>query len=147
METLQAPPFVPVREITVYWRPGCGFCARLLANLADTDLRVHKVNLWDDPSSAAFVRSVANGNETVPTVTVGDVSLVNPSVKAILDASQGRGRGFGRQHHSAGCDASSTRSLAASRPARRRSDRNRFLFTQSLPALLIEQEPILQARC
>ena len=95
METLQAPPFVPVREITVYWRPGCGFCARLLANLTGTDLRVHKVNIWDDPNAAAFVRSVANGNEIVPTVTVGDVSLVNPSVKAIIEASQGRGPGFG----------------------------------------------------
>ena len=38
-----------------------------------------QVNIWNDPDAATFVRSVANGNETVPTVTVGDVALVNPS--------------------------------------------------------------------
>ncbi len=96
METTQTPSFVPVRDITVYWRPGCGFCSRLLAHLTDTDLRVRKINIWDDPNAAAFVRSVANGNETVPMVTVGAVSLVNPSVKAVIDASQGRSPDFDR---------------------------------------------------
>ena len=33
--------------------------------------------------AAAVVRSVANGNETVPTVTVGDVSMVNPSARHV----------------------------------------------------------------
>ncbi len=40
-----------------------------------------------DPDAAAFVRSVANGNETVPTVAVGDVHMVNPSVRRVRAVS------------------------------------------------------------
>lgn len=43
-------------------------------------------NIWDDADAAAFVRSVARGNETVPTVTVGTLALVNPSIGELLDA-------------------------------------------------------------
>lgn len=71
----------------MYWRPGCGFCARLRSDLQRTDLRVTEINIWEDPSAADFVRSVANGNETVPTVTIGSISLVNPSVAQILEAA------------------------------------------------------------
>ena len=35
----------------------------------------------EDPDDAAVVRHYANGNETVPTVVVGDVGMVNPSTK------------------------------------------------------------------
>lgn len=43
-------------------------------------------NIWDEPESAAFVRSVADGNEVVPTVTVGSISMVNPSVNQVVQA-------------------------------------------------------------
>ena len=43
-------------------------------------------NIWEEPDAAAFVRSVARGNETVPTVTVGGVAMVNPPVEAVLAA-------------------------------------------------------------
>ena len=42
-----------------------------------------KRNIWDNPADAAYVRSVANGNETVPTVRVGETALVNPSAKEV----------------------------------------------------------------
>ncbi|ASR39794.1 NrdH-redoxin [Prauserella marina] len=38
------------------------------------------VNIWEEPEAAARVRSVADGNETVPTVFVGEHALVNPSI-------------------------------------------------------------------
>ncbi len=41
-------------------------------------------NIWDDPADAAIVRHHANGNETVPTIVVGDVGLVNPSTKQLV---------------------------------------------------------------
>ena len=41
-------------------------------------------NIWDDPADAAVVRHYANGNDTVPTVVVGDVGLVNPSTKQLV---------------------------------------------------------------
>jgi mycoredoxin len=42
------------------------------------------LNIWEDPDAAAAVRLVAGGNETVPTVTVGAVVMVNPSVTKVL---------------------------------------------------------------
>ncbi|WP_218158938.1 hypothetical protein [Streptosporangium canum] len=39
-----------------------------------------------DPEAAAFVRSVADGNETVPTVTVAGKAMVNPSKGRLLEA-------------------------------------------------------------
>jgi hypothetical protein len=40
-------------------------------------------NIWQDPADAAYVRSVANGNETVPTVAIGSAALVNPSGREV----------------------------------------------------------------
>jgi len=45
---------------------------------------VEKHNIWDDPSKAAVVRQYANGNETVPTVVIAGVGLVNPSSKQLI---------------------------------------------------------------
>lgn len=72
-------------EVVVYWRPGCPYCSMLLADLGRTGLPYRKVNIWDEPDAAAFVRSVADGNETVPTVQVGPVAAVNPSAAAVVD--------------------------------------------------------------
>ncbi len=49
-------------------------------------LGIHRVehNIWDDPAHAEVVRSHANGNETVPTVVVGDVAMVNPSANELV---------------------------------------------------------------
>jgi len=74
-------------EITVYWRPGCGFCSSLFRQLDRAGVAYSKVDIWSDPSGAEFVRSVARGNETVPTVTVGTVSMVNPTLEQIQQAA------------------------------------------------------------
>ena len=42
-------------------------------------------DIWRDPQDAATVRSYANGNETVPTVVIGDVGLVNPTTKQVVE--------------------------------------------------------------
>jgi len=68
----------------MYWRPGCPFCSSLRSRLRRTGLPVREVDIWTDPDARAFVRSVANGNETVPTVTVGTVTVVNPSAGQVL---------------------------------------------------------------
>jgi mycoredoxin len=72
------------RAIIVYWRPGCPFCARLFKALDRAGVEVEAVNIWEDQAGAAIVRSLTGGNETVPTVTVGTTSLVNPSVRQIV---------------------------------------------------------------
>ncbi len=66
--------------ITVYWRPGCPFCSSLHRNMVQAEMTFEMRNIWEDPDAAAFVRSVARGNETVPTVTVGEAAFVNPSI-------------------------------------------------------------------
>jgi mycoredoxin len=70
--------------VTVYWRPGCGFCSSLLRGLERDGLAFTRVDIWEDEDGAAFVRSVANGNETVPTVRVVDIALVNPTRNDVL---------------------------------------------------------------
>ena len=70
--------------IHLYWRPGCGFCGVLRRGLDQAGIDRIEHDIWDDPGAAAVVRRFANGNETVPTVVVGDVGLVNPSVKQLL---------------------------------------------------------------
>ncbi|MER5731643.1 glutaredoxin domain-containing protein [Streptomyces sp. NPDC002138] len=78
-------------EITVYWRPGCVFCMKLWLKLRLTGTPYRPVNIWRDPDAAAYVRSVANGNETVPTVRVHapegpERALVNPSLAQVRRA-------------------------------------------------------------
>ncbi len=68
-----------------YWRPGCMFCSMLRRGLDKAGIETVEHNIWDDPDAAAIVRSHANGNETVPTVVIGDVGLVNPSAAQVAD--------------------------------------------------------------
>ncbi len=72
--------------VVLYWQPGCPYCMKLRASLLFTTLRFTTVNIRKDPDAAAFVRSVADGNETVPTVTVAGRALVNPSRRTLLEA-------------------------------------------------------------
>jgi glutaredoxin-like protein len=84
----ESPTPVELTEpITVYWRPGCGFCGALITGLRKQDVPFEQVNIWDDDEAAAYVRSVARGNETVPTVRVGSIGMVNPSVQQVLAAA------------------------------------------------------------
>ncbi|MFI6234938.1 glutaredoxin domain-containing protein [Micromonospora sp. NPDC050784] len=62
----------------VYWRPGCHYCLRLRFSLGRLARRAHWVDIWHDPAAAAAVRAVAGGNETVPTIVLGDQAVVNP---------------------------------------------------------------------
>lgn len=70
----------------VYWRPACGFCSNLISALEQAAVSFERVNIWDDPEGAAFVRSVANGSETVPTVVIDGVAHVNPAPRYVIDA-------------------------------------------------------------
>lgn len=71
-------------EVVIYWRPDCVFCLDLLLRLKWTRLRYRKVDIRKDAGARAFVRSVADGNETVPTVVVAGRALVNPSKRELI---------------------------------------------------------------
>jgi glutaredoxin-like protein len=72
--------------VRVFWRPGCLYCTSLRHGLRATGLPFEEINIWADRGAAGLVRTAANGNETVPTVLVGDHALVNPSVRRVLAA-------------------------------------------------------------
>jgi glutaredoxin len=72
-------------QIDLYWRPGCGFCSMLQRKLDKLGIDRVEHNIWDDDADAAVVRRYADGNETVPTVVVGDVGFVNPSARELVE--------------------------------------------------------------
>ncbi len=67
----------------IYWRPGCPYCARLRWGLRRMKVTTEELNIWTDPAAAAFVRSVNGGDETVPTVVVAGVTLLNPTPRQV----------------------------------------------------------------
>ena len=71
--------------LIVYWRRMCGFCARLMGALDEAGIEVEYRDIWEDPGAAAFVRSVNDGAETVPTVVLPDGRAVpNPPPAALI---------------------------------------------------------------
>ena len=76
-----------VQAIQFYTRPGCGISASLGRRLRRLGFAVEYHDIWRDASAAAFVRSVARGNETVPTLVVGDAVLIAPSVRKVMAAA------------------------------------------------------------
>jgi mycoredoxin len=79
-----------VSDVTVYWRPMCGYCEQLKRELGRRGVPFTSVDIWRDRSKAEVVRSATGGDEVVPTVEVGGRFLVNPSpdeVLAALDAA------------------------------------------------------------
>ena len=73
-----------VPRLTVYWRPGCGYCRRLRRALARAGVGYAAIDIWENPDARAFVRSVADGHETVPTVRLDAKVLVNPRPRDLL---------------------------------------------------------------
>lgn len=67
------------RRVVIFWRPGCMFCLRLRTALGTAGNRADWVNIWQDDDGRAFVRENNDGDETVPTVILGDEVLTNPS--------------------------------------------------------------------
>lgn len=74
--------------VMLYWRPGCPYCSGLKRRLRPLGVRTTEVNIWADPDAAALLRSVAGGNETVPTVIIGGTAMVNPTGQEVLRAAR-----------------------------------------------------------
>lgn len=64
--------------VAVYWRPGCPYCARLRLALRGRRADVRWVNIWADDEGRAWVASVNEGDEVVPTVVLDGVTHTNP---------------------------------------------------------------------
>lgn len=72
-----------ITAVELYWRPGCPFCMPLRRPLRRSGLPVREVNIWEDQQVASRVRDATGGDETVPTVFVGQHALANPSVRQV----------------------------------------------------------------
>ncbi|WP_072690367.1 glutaredoxin domain-containing protein [Rhodococcus marinonascens] len=75
-----------VDGVEVMWRPGCPFCMNLRRGLRRRAVSTTDIDIWEDSGAAERVRAATGGDETVPTVFVGNLALVNPSVNAVLAA-------------------------------------------------------------
>ncbi|WP_372728659.1 glutaredoxin family protein [Nocardioides sp.] len=64
--------------VAIYWRPGCPYCSALTAAVRRHQDHAAWVNIHRDPEAAAYVRSVNQGDETVPTVVIDGVAHTNP---------------------------------------------------------------------
>lgn len=72
--------------VVIYWRPGCLYCLRLRGALGKDKDEATWVSIWADDDAAAFVRSVNGGNETVPTVRIGEQVHTNPEPELVRAA-------------------------------------------------------------
>ena len=72
-----------METIELYTRPGCPYCFRLRRRLRKHGIEFREVNIWKDVRARDRVRAVGRGNETVPTVRIGDRWLINPTVEDV----------------------------------------------------------------
>jgi mycoredoxin len=71
--------------VTMYSTPWCGYCTRLKGQLDREGVHIDVVDIDRDPAAAELVRTINNGNRTVPTVVYPDGSAhTNPPLKAVL---------------------------------------------------------------
>jgi mycoredoxin len=71
-------------QMTIYSTTWCGYCQRLMTQLDRDGVPYLTVDIEQDPTAAEFVRSVNDGNQTVPTVVFPDGSaLTNPSAAQV----------------------------------------------------------------
>jgi hypothetical protein len=73
-----------IEAVEVFWRPGCPFHAGLGRGLDEAGVPTNLHNIWENPEDAAVVRSITDGEETVPTLIIGPVALVNPSAELVM---------------------------------------------------------------
>ena len=74
-------------SLIVYRRDHCGYCFSLERALKNAGVPYDRRDIWSEPKYAEFVRSVNNGNETVPTVVIDGTDVrVNPRPADLLRA-------------------------------------------------------------
>ena len=72
-------------RLVVYRRDHCGYCWALERALRAARVDYDRRDIYADPEAAAFVRSVNDGNETVPTVVLSNGEVrTNPKPKELL---------------------------------------------------------------
>ena len=73
-------------DVTVYWRPMCGYCESLKRSLERRGVAYDAVDIWEHRDQAEVVKAANGGDELVPTVRVGETFMSNPSLDELLEA-------------------------------------------------------------
>lgn len=71
--------------LRVFWRPGCGYCYRLIEALDGASIAYQAHNIWEDETARAIVAGINRGNETVPTIVIGTRAATNPDPDALIE--------------------------------------------------------------
>jgi mycoredoxin len=79
------PSATAAEAVTVYWRPGCYFCNRLMRVFTKAGVVFEMRNIWEDDEARALVRAHNGGDETVPTVALGDDVRTNPDPRSYVE--------------------------------------------------------------
>lgn len=58
--------------ITIYTRPGCGYCAAAKALLEKKGAAFEEINIWEKAGAREEMVSRSHGGRTVPQIFVGD---------------------------------------------------------------------------
>ena len=137
--TPTGPQALPAPALTVYWRPGCPYCAGLRRQLRRHQVPADWRNIWQEPAAAAFVRSAAGGNETVPTVVVGARTSTRPGAAALTAAGR-------RPRARGGSRLAGTAAAAVSPPRQRSATVNaELLVIPGCPHAALAETRLLQA--
>lgn len=78
----EAEKFIEEGGVVIYWREGCPFCRKLDTGLGEIGDKALWVNVWEDEAASAFVQSVNDGNEVVPTAATAEKTWVAASSDA-----------------------------------------------------------------
>ena len=70
-------------DVEIFWRPGCPYCTSLRSDLARRGVTATWRNIREDKAALAAVRAANNGDETVPTVRIGEKTWTNPSGRKV----------------------------------------------------------------
>jgi mycoredoxin len=71
-------------QVTMYSTAWCGYCRRLKVQLDREGIPYSEIDIEHEPTAADFVKSVNNGNRTVPTVVFPDgTAATNPSAAEV----------------------------------------------------------------
>jgi mycoredoxin len=72
--------------LTVYSTTWCGYCVRLKKQLDREGISYTSVDIEQDPAAEEIVKTVNNGNATVPTVAFPDgTTMTNPSIREVTE--------------------------------------------------------------
>jgi glutaredoxin 3 len=76
-------------HITIYTRPGCGYCAAAKALLNKKGATYEEINIWEKPGAREEMVERSGGGSTVPQIFIGERHVGGSDELHALDRSGG----------------------------------------------------------